>query len=481
MSKYILSLLLFALLHAACFLVGLGINERLRTSYPSATIVPVTLLFMLATTAVVSICFKELRLTRHSYAELSFWKSILGGVFVTGLIGLVLQFAWTDFSKGKVLLLVVHSSIVFPICYRLRQDLAHKETSWLVRSSLFRRSMALSLGLATCIACVVCSELLFGILLTLRKPGPAKDYRGDYLTPGAFFRQDEDLGIALENNRRVRCEVLYDNKQLWDVHYSSDEFGRRTTTHLSESEPKQFAVFFGCSYLFGEGSNDDETIPSQFSKAAPQFRSYNYGVPGYGTQQMLAIIESGKLKQEIREEQGIGVYLYLPEIHESRVIGEMEIVNSFGANFPYYFLDKEKNLQRNGQFSSGRKLTNSIYSVLGKSRTRQYFGLNFPRRQEAHYQLATALMVHSAKLFKEQFPTSEFYVVVYPNQLTPPLPILNNLKTLDIKVMDFSKLFDSSHVENQYVGDGHPTPKANAMLATALSQSLTPLQSNNQQ
>jgi hypothetical protein len=472
MSTYILSLLLFALLHAACFLVGLGVNERLRTSYPSATLVPLTLLLTLAGTAIVGICSKELRSARRSYVELSFWIALFGGVLLTGLIGLVLRLAWSDFSYGKVLLLLVHSSIAFPICYRLREDLAHKETSWLVRSSLFRRSVAMSFGLATCVACVVCAELLFGILLTLRTPEPTKEYRGDYLTSGAFFRHDDNLGIALEKNRRVRCEVLYDNKQLWDVHYSSDEFGRRTTTQVSESEPKQFAVFFGCSYLFGEGSNDDETIPSQFSMAAPQFRSYNYGVPGYGTQQMLAIIESGKLKQEIKEEQGIGVYLYLPEVHESRVIGEMEIVNSFGADFPYYYLDKEKHLQRNAQFSSGRKLTNTIYSVLGKSRTRQYFGLNFPRRQEAHYQLTAALIERSAKLFKEQFSNSDFYVAVFPNQLPTPLRLTELTKTLSVKLIDLSAIFDSSSSLNQFVGDGHPTPVANRNFAAALRDSL---------
>jgi hypothetical protein len=480
MSKSILSLLLFALLHAACFLVGLAVNERLRTSYPSATIVPLTLVLTLAVTAAVGICSKELRFARNSYAELSFWRALFGGLFLTGLIGLMLRLAWPDFSLGKVLLLAVHSSMAFPACYTLRRDLTHRETSWIIRSSLFRRSMAMSFGVVTCIGCVVCAELLFGVLLSLRKPSPAKEYRGDYLTSGTFFRHDADLGTALEKNRRVRCEVLYDNKQLWDVHYSSDEFGRRTTISSAETEPKQFAVFFGCSYLFGEGTNDDETIPSQFSKLAPQYRSYNYGVPGYGTQHMLAIIESGKLKQEVKEEQGIGVYIYLPEVHESRVIGEMEIVNSFGADFPYYYLDIEKNLHRNGQFSTGRKITNTIYSALGKSRTRQYFGLNFPRRQEAHYELTAALIVRSATLFKEQFPNSEFCVSVYPNQLTPPLPILNNLKTLDIKIMDFSKILDPTHEENQFVGDGHPTPKANAILATSISKSLTPQKHNNQ-
>jgi hypothetical protein len=206
--------------------------------------------------------------------------------------------------------------------------------------------------------------------------------------------------------------------------------------------------------------------------AAPQFRSYNYGVPGYGTQQMLAIIESGKLKQEIKEEQGIGVYLYLPEVHESRVIGEMEIVNSFGADFPYYYLDKEKHLQRNAQFSSGRKLTNTIYSVLGKSRTRQYFGLNFPRRQEAHYQLTAALIERSAKLFKEQFSNSDFYVAVFPNQLPTPLRLTELTKTLSVKLIDLSAIFDSSSSLNQFVGDGHPTPVANRNFAAALRDSL---------
>jgi hypothetical protein len=294
-----------------------------------------------------------------------------------------------------------------------------------------------------------------------------------------FFRHDPDLGTAIEENRNVKCELIIDGKPLWDVHYGTDEFGRRISTNTAITPPDHFAVFFGCSFLFGEGSNDDQTIPSQFSQALPGYLSYNYGVPGYGPQHMLAIVESGRLASEVKEKHGVGFYVYLPEVHESRAIGEMGIVNGFGGDFPFYYLDRNGDLIRNGQFSNGRKLTNTIYSILGKSRTRQYLGLNFPRRRPEHYQLTAAIVTRAAQLFKQQFPGSDFYLVVYPNTGHQSLPLLEAMKSSNVSIMDLSTTFDTTDNRYNFAGDGHPTPIANEMVAAALAKKYSTLRNIN--
>lgn len=470
MKHWLPHLFIYSGIQVACFILGLQVNERVRTIFPSATILPITMTCLMVASAIWAIAMPARKTRSNGFALLLAWRFVLTATIISVLSIFALRYLGFDFSNGKAILLVLQILLTTPVCYLISREASTWNTSWIFRSKVFQKCLAALFGLSFCILCVSASEAFFGFLLSRRPPGPTKEYRGDYLAPGALFRHDSDLGTAMEKNRRVKCELFIDGKQLWDVHYGTDEFGRRISTTAASSSPDQFAIFFGCSFLFGEGSNDDQTIPSQFAKALPSYRPYNYGVPGYGPQHMLAILESGKLSSEVKEKRGVGFYLYLPEVHESRAVGEMEIVNGFGGDFPFYYTDPNGEVVRNGQFSNGRKLTNTIYSILGKSHTRQYFGLNFPRRQTTHYQLTSRMISRASQLFQQQFPDSKFFLVVYPNTQEGPLPIYSFTKQLSLLTIDCSKLFNPRDYVFSFEGDGHPTPRANQILSTELSR-----------
>lgn len=356
-------------------------------------------------------------------------------------------------------------------CLLASRALRDVEFSSLVTRRWKLRILAGTLGFFCCILMIIASEVTCGYLMARRPAAPAKLYEGDYLAPGIFFREDPELGVTLQPGRRVSCQLTIGDRSLWDVHYSTDEYGRRRTLFPGTKTPEATIVFFGCSFLFGEGSEDSETIPSQFCRLAPGYMATNYGVPGWGTQQMLTLLESRRLASQMYSPANTGVYLYLPEIHESRVVGEMDIVNSFGRDFPCYELDSEGLLQRHGSFSSGRPLTTFAYGVMGKSRTRAFLGLNFPRRSPEHYTLTAAIIDRSRELFLEQFPGSRFLVVVYPGHAaaTPTVELCRNA---GIEILDLQGLFDPSASEMQYFGDGHPTPLANRTVAKAIADFL---------
>ena len=308
-------------------------------------------------------------------------------------------------------------------------------------------------------------------MLARQPAGPAKVYEGDYLEQGALFRQDPELGIALEPRRRVSCRLLVDDREVWNVRYSTDEFGRRRTVFPGTQTPTATAVFFGCSFLFGEGSEDADTIPSCFCKESSGYLAANYGVPGWGTQHMLALLESGQLPAQMFMPAKLGVYLYLPEVHEARVVGDMDIVNGFGSGFPYYELNATGQPERNGSFASGRPVTSLFYGLLGKSRTRALLGLNFPRRQPQHYLLTAAVIARARDLFLQQFPDSRFIVVAYPDPDSETLT-LKTCRENGLEVLDLRQLFDPAHPSFQHEGDGHPTPAANAAVANAIVEKL---------
>jgi hypothetical protein len=114
----------------------------------------------------------------------------------------------------------------------------------------------------------------------------------------AFFRRDRGLGYGLVPEMQVRASRKKNQQLLYEVIYSTDALGRRSSP-VAEGPRPHFILFFGDSYTFGEGVNDDETLPSFTGQFAPQYRPYNYGVGGYGPQQMLAKLQTEDIRQEV--------------------------------------------------------------------------------------------------------------------------------------------------------------------------------------
>lgn len=67
-----------------------------------------------------------------------------------------------------------------------------------------------------------------------------------------------------------------------------NQFGNRTHTPPESSVPREKSVrFFGGSTLWGEGSDDQHTIPALFNEKNPQYEVYNHGQLAYNTRQEL--------------------------------------------------------------------------------------------------------------------------------------------------------------------------------------------------
>ncbi len=377
----------------------------------------------------------------------------------------------SPFSKGRLIAFGVYQAVsnalIISIAVPQRSFSSAALMKKLLKRSWFKSLILLTTALVLVGLLIAGVELVFLILNSTRTPGPVKVYEGEYLTP-EFSDYDPNLGKKLMPNADVLCRLKVDDKNVWDVRYSTDAYGRRTTTHPENPAPSQFAVFFGCSFLFGEGANDNETIPSQFAAAAPQFRAYNYGVPGYGTQHMLAKLESGTIRNEVKERDGVVVYLYLEDVHEPRVIGDMQLTNSFAQYFPYYDFNERGELQRFGNFTTGRPVVTNMYHLLGKSQFVRYMGLNFPKPSQRHEELVASIIDRSRQLCREQLGCEKFFVVCYPHR-SPHRRLLPLLESRNITVLDERDLFDPGVEGNLHKGDGHPTPLANRILSSRLS------------
>lgn len=78
---------------------------------------------------------------------------------------------------------------------------------------------------------------------------------------------------------------------VYDVAYTIDETLLRKTNSAQEGRA---VAFFGDSLTFGEGVNDDQTMPQVFADlSGGATRVLNLGFPGYGPQHVLYALETG--------------------------------------------------------------------------------------------------------------------------------------------------------------------------------------------
>lgn len=134
-----------------------------------------------------------------------------------------------------------------------------------------------------------------------------------------YYLPDEIRGYAAKRSAVAVSKKMYGNNVAFNVIYTTNQYGLRITPYdlrsleHSQIDGYQNVVFFGCSYVFGEGVNDNETLPYLFEeKSHGKYRAYNFGFSGYGPHQMLRILESDLLKPVVNNgRQPIGIYLAL--------------------------------------------------------------------------------------------------------------------------------------------------------------------------
>ena len=104
--------------------------------------------------------------------------------------------------------------------------------------------------------------------------GPRVWHEGDYTQD--FFRPDQQLGYTVRPDAAITSIKKIDDRVVYDVVYSIDEFHRRITPVGQTEDRTRFLLFFGDSFTFGEGVSDNETLPFYVGELAPKYKPYNY-------------------------------------------------------------------------------------------------------------------------------------------------------------------------------------------------------------
>lgn len=280
------------------------------------------------------------------------------------------------------------------------------------------------------------------------------------------YRVSDDLlgYIPLADTSVSSIRLSLDKDTIYSVTYSTDEKHRRVCNLLNDTASKH-ALFFGCSFTFGEGVNDNENLPFYFHQKNPNYKPYNYGFNGYGPQQMLVYLKDKAIEKDINEQSGFAFYLYIPD-HIRRVSGSMTFYTSYGANHPYFYLDNRDSLLHNKTFKTGRNpITNISFNYFSRLRLLQYFNVDLYPINSSRYKLTAEIINKSYSIYNSKFPNGIFVIILYKDDYFDKIKsyLDKNIETLNYTELPKSVL---------HAVDGHPNKTGYLNIANKLTEDL---------
>lgn len=285
--------------------------------------------------------------------------------------------------------------------------------------------------------------------------------------PGASYEvQDPLIGeTARPNVRAIHIQTNPDGSEIFRAKYRIDGRGLRVTPERA-SVPA--IVFFGCSFTFGEGVDDDASMPYRVGLLQPAYRAYNFGFHGYGPHQMLASIEGGRMERVVATPPRFVIFQMIVD-HVRRVANHVR----FPLHAPAYgIVDGQVRLL--GHFDDVRPSL-ILRRVLRKSAL--YSEAIEPHMlTNADAELTVAIVNRARELIRERFPDCEFHVLFWemPDYWLSH-KLLKELQrgTLQVHlVRNILAGYPAAAEKYLFPGDGHPNAKAHDLIARYVSSQI---------
>ena len=146
--------------------------------------------------------------------------------------------------------------------------------------------------------CVAIGEIYGFLKMSSNQENVQKEYPKTYWTDNnitGYGALPNVSGKSISRSKRTG-EIIY------DIAYSTNENGWRKIPSSNANSKKCF-LFFGDSFTYGEGLNDDETLPFFFGKKMKDYQILNFGYHGYGPHQALALILSGEVERVLSDKK----------------------------------------------------------------------------------------------------------------------------------------------------------------------------------
>jgi hypothetical protein len=336
--------------------------------------------------------------------------------------------------------------------------------------------------------------LNFGIVACLLAGGEAYLSANEYTSPvypDGYFKHDDVLGWAPVKGIQTRVTKLgpaglfhHPREQLYDVTYTIDSNRLRVAPPYRIGESADSVLFFGCSFTFGEGLGDNETLPYQVGvESGGLYRTFNFSFHGYAPNQMLASIEDGIVQRVVDPTPRYAYYIALPN-HVWRVAGRV----AWGGHAPRYLQDTNGTVYRAGNFEHHNPITlrlglGRVAGQLKKSAIWRVLSTHDSRITDDDIRLYFAVVRRAQELLKAQYPEIQFRILLWPNQEVPQQRVTYEKMQDGFRRMGipFDLVADilpgyKTNKSKYLLGplDTHPNALANRLLAQYILGQITP-------
>ena len=293
---------------------------------------------------------------------------------------------------------------------------------------------------------------------------------------GAPPVKNDWLGSAFRPSSVIHAWHREGDRLLFDVRYTNDSFGLRIGPPLSVERPKGTVLFFGCSYAYGEGLNDEATLPYQVGVASGgSYRILNFAGGGYGPHQMLSSLEHGLVDRVVGGDSvRYAVYEAIPE-HVLRAVGRVP----FQRHAPRYRIANDGKLVFAGHFDD--RSPNRLKRVgqeFERSALYRFMAYQVPRLwpvPDSDLRTYLAIVSRSRDILRTKYPNIRFEVLLWGDGRDLEQRIATGLDRLGIPVQRVPEIlphFDEYLHGSRYrvsPDDIHPDSIANAILARYLA------------
>lgn len=307
---------------------------------------------------------------------------------------------------------------------------------------------------------VAALALIAALATLLVAPDPAGHVQTFSDAPNMFLR-DDAVGHLPGPNLNTRATLHVSGTPVYDVVYRTDPTALRVSPPDAGDDIEGCILFFGCSYTFGEGVEDDETMPYAVGRmAGGAYRVRNFGNAGYGPHNMLAAIETGFVARAANCEPSVAIYQAHPH-HALRSSGKWWW-DKYG---PWYVIEEDGSIVRRGSFLDRNAmpewLANLRASALGQ------WLLDHEETDEGDVRLFHGIVQRSRDLLAAQYPGIEFHILLWdigePYIFGPPW------QGQGIHIHPLSRVlpFDRPGWEEEILlpRDVHPTARTHARIA----------------
>lgn len=278
-------------------------------------------------------------------------------------------------------------------------------------------------------------------------------------TPATWRIPVKDIGAMPMASAATEFREFLAGRQIADVTYRVDASGLREIPLASEGRTHK-VVFFGCSFMFGHGVENDQTLPYYFVKdSGLSLEGFNFAGEGWGPYQMLREIETGFVRR-VAGVPELAIYEVIPD-HLRRVAGRAPWEDG-----PKYVLCRDGEACYAGAFHGA--YYEAWHRWLDESWTVKYLEDHFAKLSGTSDLALFIAVVKKTRTLLEQNGTR--FVIVLWDQNELARTMLKALQANHFEVITVSSMVAASEPGKPWLIqiDRHPSPQANEAIAMQL-------------